>query len=283
MQSELTRVDYLTLENRHLFTPEKSYPAHTLTHGMLLVVEHLDTGDGELCSWICRHCLSAHDQNCLPGLTLANNMWIGPTPSALSMLTIPEQLLIALRYPRGYVFKLGPRGGRGTDHPATIQTTFKGNVTTYVANVDAVVQMLEGQLMPRTTGILSLLIAVTFIGLSSLAKSHLKSLFRVRRTVVHAALLALKHTTQHPGYVNLEIDKHILATLPEDEVPDEIIATIQREYDEAVIVQESAGYVPEEREGEQIYNMVRQEIHPECARHSPRRQYRYQRGGQAQS
>ncbi|CCO34495.1 ATP-dependent helicase RRM3 [Rhizoctonia solani AG-1 IB] len=68
--------------------------------------------------------------------------------------------------------------------------------------------------MPRRTTILPSLIAVTFIGRARLAKSQLKTLFRVRRN------------------------------LPEDEIPEEILASVRWEKDEDVATQESAGYVP---------------------------------------
>jgi hypothetical protein len=106
--------------------------------------------------------------------------------------------------------------------------------------------MLEGELMPRRTLILADLVAVTFIGKGSLPKSKLKSLFRVRRKIVHAVLIELKHVTKHPGYINLEVNQQALEDLPDDAVPEEILTTIRREEDEATIVRESAGYVPQD-------------------------------------
>jgi hypothetical protein len=244
MRTQLSHVDYLTIKNNHLLKPTHSHPGHRLINGMLLVTEHLEVLDSKALGWICRQCSSALSRNHMPSLTLANNMWIGPIPSALSMLTIPEQLLIALRYPRGYVFKLYPKSG--ADHPSSLQAALKGNVTTYFANVDAVVKMLQGQLMPRTTSILASLVAVTFISRSPLSIAKLKTLLRVRRKVVHAALLELKYTTCHPGYAELDIDEQVMANLPDDDIPQEILATIRREDDEGIVTRESAGYVPHE-------------------------------------
>jgi hypothetical protein len=244
LQNEMVKVDYHSLPNRHLFEPANPHPAQTLVDGMLLVHEHLVITDNEVIGWLCRHCETAVNRNRLPALTLSNGMWVGATPPALAMLTVPEQLLIALRYCRGYVYKLFPKTGRGTDHPETLQSALKGNVTTYTANVQDVVRMLEGELMPRRTTILADLVAVTFVGKGKLSKSKLKSLFRVRRKVVHAALLELKHVTKHPGYVDLDIDEGALSSLPEDGIPPEILLTIRREEDVAVVERESAGYVP---------------------------------------
>jgi hypothetical protein len=167
-------VDYLTIKNNHLLKPTHSHRGHQLINGMLLVTEHLEMLDGKALGWICQQCSSALSRNHLPSLTLANNIWIGPIPSALSMLTIPEQLLIALQYPCGYVFKLCPKSG--ADHPSSLQTALKGNVTTYFTNVDAVVKMLQGQLMPCTISILASLMAVMFISHSPLSIAKLKTL-----------------------------------------------------------------------------------------------------------
>ncbi|KAG9075821.1 hypothetical protein FRC06_009869 [Ceratobasidium sp. 370] len=171
-------------------------------------------------------------------------MWLGPIPDTIHDLTLPEQLLISLRYPRGYVYKLYPRGGKNTDHPGALQSGLRGNVTTYTANVEAVAEMLTGELMPRKLSILLSLIAVAFVGRTKVSKSHIKSLFRVRRKAVYVALMTLKEVTRHPGYVNLEISKTVLDTLPEDDIPDAIWHTLRVEPDESVIEKESAGYIP---------------------------------------
>ncbi|KDN39958.1 hypothetical protein RSAG8_08407, partial [Rhizoctonia solani AG-8 WAC10335] len=257
-QNELSRIDYLELKNRHVFEPATPNVNHILSHGMLLDHVHLDdTGEG-LIGWICRHCLlvsSAHGLCKRPAYSLGNDMWTGTVPPALAMLTLPERLLIALRFPCAYVVKLYLKSGHGTDHPAAIQTQLKGNVTMYHANIDAVKQMLEGQLMPRQTSILPSLIAVTFVGHSSLVKSHLKSLFRVRRKVIYEALLVLKNVTKHPGYINLDINSATVESLPEDDVPQEIYAAVQWDKDEGTVARESAGYVPAEVETDDSHDL----------------------------
>jgi hypothetical protein len=107
-------------------------------------------------------------------------MWTGDVPPVLATLTLPERLLSGLRFPRAYVVKLYLKSGHSTDHPLATQSQLKGNVTTYHTNVDAVKQMLEGQLMPRKATDLPSLLAITFVGSSNLVKSRLKSLFQVR-------------------------------------------------------------------------------------------------------
>ncbi|KAG8742906.1 hypothetical protein FRC10_000765 [Ceratobasidium sp. 414] len=244
MNCDLSREDFLSLPNARLLCPKSLHESHTLTRGMLLESQFVEEVGDSVLGWICRHCLSALKQNRLPAYSLANNMWLGPIPDAIRDLNIPEQLLISLRYPRGYVYKLYPRGGKNADHPGALQSGLRGNVTTYMANVKAVTEMLTGELMPRKMSILPSLIAIAFVGRTKVSKAHIKSLFRVRRKAVYAALMTLKEVTQHPGYVNLEISKAVLDTLPEDDIPDEIWQTLRVEPDESVIEKESAGYVP---------------------------------------
>ena len=66
----------------------------------------------------------------------------------LKMLTVHEQMLIALHYPRCFVFKLFPKRGDIRD-PDILQRGMIGNVTTYAQNMDDISKMLEGNLMPR--------------------------------------------------------------------------------------------------------------------------------------
>jgi hypothetical protein len=254
LEKELTRVDYLSLTNQHLLRPITAHSSHDLQANMLLVTEHLDNSNGCLLGWICKSCSAALKKNRRPKLSLANNMWIGPTPDALKDLTLCEQLLVSLQYPRGYVLKLYSRDG--SDHPSAAQPKLKGNITTYFANINAVKEMLEGQLMPRKTSILPSLIAVTFIGRSFPQRSHLKKLFRVRRQAVHNALLALKFQTQHPGYAQLEIDQDSVLSLPENEVPEEILATVRLEDDEGIIEEEESGYVPKDTSAGSTYQCM---------------------------
>ena len=60
---------------------------------------------------VCKECLQdlKKDDRHPPKHPLANQLWIGRTPWAWDVLTFPEQLLIALVYPRVYVFKLFPK------------------------------------------------------------------------------------------------------------------------------------------------------------------------------
>ncbi|KAI6016577.1 hypothetical protein BKA83DRAFT_4059917 [Pisolithus microcarpus] len=108
-----------------------------------------------------------------PCYALANQLWIGECPWVLQWLTFPEQLLIALLYPRVYVFKLFPKRNGGVWDVNTLQNAMRGNVCTYNQNIDVISAMVEGNLMPCLLTILASLISVTFIGVGYLPRNWL--------------------------------------------------------------------------------------------------------------
>ena len=118
----------------------------------------------------------------------------------------------------------------------------RGNVSTYDLNVNAVTEMLEGKLMPRPLAILSSLISVTYIGVGKLPKSWLRSTFRVRREAVATALAWLK-TNNKKYYGDITISTEALKSLPDDDVPDEILSIVRQSSDIGILDQEGAGYV----------------------------------------
>jgi uncharacterized protein DUF6570 len=72
---------------------------------MRIIRELLEIEEGEVRCWMCLECLKALENHAIPKLSLANNLWIRDVPCQLSILTIPEQLLVARHYPRCYIFK----------------------------------------------------------------------------------------------------------------------------------------------------------------------------------
>lgn len=121
---------------------------------------------------VCGTCLTElrQKEHRPPRHSLANKLWIGDIPWVLKTLTFPEQLLIALAYPRVFVFK-----------PLDLQ---------------GIASMVDGNLMPRSPAILASLIAISFIGARELTKNWIYSMFRVRRRAVWRALLWQKTTFQ---------------------------------------------------------------------------------------
>jgi hypothetical protein len=113
-------------------------------------------------------------------------------PWQLQVLTFPEQLLIALLYPRVFMFKLFPKKIGGVRDASTLQHGMRGNVSTYDMPQEGVSSMLQGKLMPCMPTILASIISITFIGLGDLPRHWMYSTFRVRCQVVFEALQWLK-------------------------------------------------------------------------------------------
>ena len=241
--------------------PHQPHPDHTLFGEMLLAPEGIVRRKEGLVASVCQECLVDLKKASLlpPKFSLANNLWIGAIPPELSSLTFPEQLLVAHLYPRVYVFKLLPKSGGGSADG--LQRGMRGNVSTYELNVDAMAAMIQGQLMPRPPAILSSLIAITYIGAGRIPKNWIHSTFRVRRHHVSRALNWLK--VNNPKYYGeVVISQRQLYQLPEDDVPDEILAVIRQSNDTTLADRESSGYVRTDEIGllSRSFNLVRQNL-----------------------
>ncbi|EKM53754.1 uncharacterized protein PHACADRAFT_198176 [Phanerochaete carnosa HHB-10118-sp] len=111
------------------------------------------------------------------------------------------------------------------------------------------VDMLEGDLLPRKPSILASIISVTFIGLGDLPKSWLRSMFRVRRQVVVLNALQWLKANNSRYYGDIKICDERLAELPEDDVPVEVMGVVWQSEETGVINQESEGYVSQDDGG----------------------------------
>lgn len=160
-------------------------------------------------------------------------------------MTIAEQLLIALVYPRVFVVKLFPRGNtRHGLQDDQLQHALRGNVTSFELNSGAITEMINGNLMPQEPAVLASVLSITFIGRGKVPNPAALRLFRVRREKVADALLWLKHhNTKYYG--GITIDPARMAELPDDGVPNAILMNIHHEEDASVINSEADGYVPE--------------------------------------
>ena len=170
-------------------------------------------------------------------------MWIGPIPFELEILTFSEQMLVALAYPRCFVFKLYPRDGRISD-PDSLQWGIRGNVTSYELNNEDIFKMVEGKLLPRPLAMLPSVIAVTFVGVGKLPKAWLRRLFRVRRQVVFDALRWMKANNYMYGDMRVDIDR--FREYPLDDVPLEVSASVGQLSSDTIAEEERAGYVEED-------------------------------------
>lgn len=241
--------DLTELPNSHRLIPAVSHPAQNLYDGRLLEPKGIEgvNEEGVVRVKICGECIGALCQKAdkPPALSLANNLCIGPVPWHLEVLTFPEQMLIALLYPRVFVFKLFPKDADFRPGEETLQRGMRGTVSTFEMDVAGVSEMTQGNLMPRPPSILPLVISVTFIGRGQVQKRKLRSIFRVRRRFVFEALRWLKYNNSK-YYGDIVIDGSRIQSLPDDDVPDELLGIMRQSTDEGLVEQESAGYVPTE-------------------------------------
>jgi hypothetical protein len=222
-----------------LLVPLDIHKVHILWNGLLLVIPNILGDDTKATGWVCYDCYRSLKKGDRPHLSLANNMWIGESPHVLTVLTLPEQLLIARHFPRFYVFKLYPKSAAQHFHPDHLQRGMCGNVSLYDLGTQAVADMLAGHLLPQAGCILASVMAITFVGSKKLPKNWLKSTFRVRRRRVYEALLWL--AANNPLYADIEISNERLAQLPEDGIPEEILAIVGHQPNGDLAAKEAAG------------------------------------------
>jgi len=247
IEDKLSTLPLSELPNSSRLVPTKQHMAHQLFNGRLLEPAGVKPRDGGALVSICRSCLEdlKKPNKKPPKYSLANRLWIGPIPWQLQVLTFPEQLLIALLYPRVYVFKLFPKCHQGARNISRLQRAMRGNVSTYELNAEGIASMVEGKLMPRPPAILASLISVTFIALGELPRNWIHSTFRVRRQVMFEALRWLKENNQK-YYGDIDISTPRIKSLPEDDVPEEITSILRQSEDVGVIDKESEGYIPQD-------------------------------------
>ncbi|KZO92296.1 hypothetical protein CALVIDRAFT_487772 [Calocera viscosa TUFC12733] len=129
-----------------------------------------------------------------------------------------------------------PKRKRNLTHhdPDMVCRGMRGNVVTFAISQQDIIHMLCGGLFPRPLAVLSSIIAISFIGLMKLEdvkKNWLKRMFSVRRTTVWNALHWLKENNRF--YHDIVLDDQAfysrIGSLPEDEIPPEILASIRYE------------------------------------------------------
>ena len=176
-------------------------------------------------------------------------MWVGEVPYELSVLTLPEKILIGRYYPAAYVVKLFPKV-KGARHwnTAGLNSGVRGNVSTYRLNVTDIVNIVDPNIMPPPPRILAAVIAVTIVGPKGLPEKTMPGFLHVRRSRVREALIWLK--TNNPLYGNIEICEETLAQFPEDAIPEEILGITKYSDDTMQLERERAGYVVEDDDEE---------------------------------
>lgn len=170
----------------------------------------------------------------VPKFSVANDVWLGDVPLELKDLTIPEEKLVSLYRHNSCVIKL-----HSPFHSATTsQTALKGNCITFLQNIPNIVTSL-----PLALDDLCDTIKVIFVGARPPERLHLKKILTVRKKkVVHALNWLKDHNIL---YQNVEINLKNIAQLPEDDVPESIISTMEQKIDDEEIQTERVGYVPD--------------------------------------
>ncbi|KAF7301695.1 ATP-dependent DNA helicase [Mycena indigotica] len=237
-QKELITCEPEKIPNPKCLHPTHPHASQKLYNGMLLHAPPLRRPPPH---FICRQCWSKLAICITPPLSLANNMWIGEVPFELSILTLPERLLVGLYFPVAYIVKLFPKRNRDTN-PDHMKSGLRGNVSTYHLDSSAIADMVTGNLMPRPIGLLASVLSVTFVGAKNVPLSSLPDLFKVQRHRVHNALVWLK--ANNPLYANINISKERLLELPENDVPEELTTTVRCSEDPSIPLREHAGYAP---------------------------------------
>lgn len=244
------KINWHDFPGKEKLFPKYGHAAHRLLDGCLLCDEAVEETNNGISVQACSQCLDrlrSDGEEGPPPLSLANGLWIGDIPDELKDMTVPEQKLIGLVYPRMHVYKLYPKKYCGEEG---LQRAMRGTLSTYALNTEKIMEMEEGKLMPRDVRLLPSVISVLFVGRRKLPKEHLKYLLRVRRDKVRAALLWLKR--ENPKYYgNIEISEERLASLPDDDVPNALMEVVRMTDNESIIDSENGGYVPTEEDLEE--------------------------------
>lgn len=183
---------------------------------------------------LCQKCHGALSKGQIPKFSPANNMWLGDIPTELQGLTIPEEKLISLYRHNSCVIKLHSPFHSTT----TAQTALKGNCITFLQNVPNIVNSL-----PLTLDDLCDTLKVIFVGARPPERVHLKKILTVRKKKIVEALYWLKK--HNVLYRNVDINLESIAQLPEDDVPESIISTMEQRINDEEVPSERAGYIPD--------------------------------------
>jgi hypothetical protein len=186
---------------------------------------------------MCTLCLTCHEllsKGSIPKFSLANNLWLGEIPVELQGLTIPEEKLISLYRHNSCIIKLYSPFHSTT----TAQAALRGNCITFLQNIPNIANSL-----PLTLNDLCDTLKVIFVGANPPKHIHLRKVLTVRKKKVAEALHWLKRN--NVLYRNVEINLENIAELPDDDVPESIISTMEQRIGDEENPSERAGYVPD--------------------------------------
>lgn len=236
--------------DRTLLRPITAHPDMVLFDGCLLDLAGITsagTCNDNVMFHTCNSCEGGIRRGDRPEYSLARGTWVGDVPTELKNLTYAEELLIGLAKTTVQVIKLHPKGPSRGD-PSTFQRGIRGTCSTYHHNIPEVVRMLEDKLLPLPPRIFSSTLSVAFIGKQRITKESLKSLFAVSRRRVYAALLWLQ--AHNPLYADISISSEVLAQLPYNDVPREILSLMRYSQDTTLLNAENTRYTDEDERAE---------------------------------
>ena len=187
----------------------------------------------DMCT-LCPKCHGSLSKKHIPKFSAANNMWLGDIPAELQGLKIPEEKLISLYRHNSCIIKLHSPFHSTT----TAQAALKGNCITFLQNVPNIVNSL-----PLTLDDLCDTLKVIFIGARPPNRVHLKKILTVRKKKIIEALQWLKKN--NILYQNININLENIAQLPEDDIPECIMSTLEQKLGDEEIQSERIGYVPD--------------------------------------
>ncbi|KAG0696107.1 hypothetical protein DFH29DRAFT_813375 [Suillus ampliporus] len=205
---------------------------------MLLYTPPISQSDEGAYGPMCSDCLEDLRVDKIPILSLVNGLWIGEVPDELSILNLPECLLLGLYFPAVYVIKLYPQQ-KGAKYWDT--TSLNSNVSTYQLNTPDIATMIEGNLLPHRPALLAATIGITIIGPKNLPVKSLPPFLTVNCSRVRNALLFLKK--ENHLYADIVISEDNLQLLPEDGLPTELLDVVKHSDQQHLVEQEQEGYV----------------------------------------
>ncbi|CAF4426003.1 unnamed protein product, partial [Rotaria sp. Silwood2] len=179
-------------------------------NGIVLYVNDLFHQNTVKMCTIGQKCHDSLSKGNIPKFSPANNMWLGGIPPELQGLTIPEVKLISLYRHNSCVIKRYSLFHSTT----TAQATLKGNCITFLQSLPNIVSSLPLKLVDLCDTL-----KVIFVGAHPPERVHLKKI--------------------------LTINLHNINQLPEDDVPESIMLTMEKKITDEKIPSERVEYVPD--------------------------------------
>lgn len=248
---ETERMALLDVPHKELLIPTIVHRAQVLTDGFLLYRPALRTTLSGMEASICSKCLQNLRANKLPSASLANGLWIGDVPDVLSLLTLPERLLVAIYYPAAYIVKLYPkRKGAKYWNVTGLNSGVRGNVSTYRLNTADIADMVNPKCLPPNAAILAATIGVTIVGPNNFPDRCMPHFLTVNRNRVHDALRWLKR--ENPLYEDIAISDENLQLLLVNGIPEEISHPTRYSDDILALEVERDGYTVDGTDKDEI-------------------------------